>query len=339
MITPAIAEIVAQSSTRRDPEYRHLLTCIKMRHPTGGQKKRGCLMLRRHRKLSAAIAVTGTLLSMLAFGPATIASASPAWTTHVCRGTPRSPGRLAGVYWDVVVRGVCVVNHGPAFVQHDLIVAHNGALIAAFGRWHSRLSVGHDIFVNSGGTAILGCEAAHFACLDDPHPKRPSLRSHDTVGGDLLARGALGIVVHNSWFGHNIVDVGGGGGVSCKPMGVFTVFKSPAYTDYEDNWVGGSIWVQRIHSCWLGALRNWIGWSATVSSNKMADPDAMEVLTNVVRKDLTCWRNTPAVQYGDSHGMPNRVGLHAFFQCGFHVLKPNPAGQHRHFEHISVHLH
>jgi len=295
-------------------------------------------MLRRHRKISAAIAVAGTLLGLAAAGPATIASAAPSWQTHVCRGTPKSPGVLVGTYWNVLVRGLCEVSHGPAFVQHNVTVAPNGALIAAFGRWHSSLTVGHDVRIGPGASAILGCEPAHFACLDDPHHKRPTLASHDRIGEDLLAWHALGVVVHNSWFGHSIVDVGGGGGVTCKPTGLFAAFKSPAYSDYEDNWIGGSIWLKRIHSCWLGMLRNWVGWSATVSSNKMADPDAMEVLTNVVRKDLTCWANRPAVQFGDSHGKPNRVGVHATYQCGFHVLKPNPAGQHKHYSHISVHL-
>src|SRR6266568_3600448 len=79
--------------------------------------------------------------------------------------------------------------------------------------------------------------------------------------------------------------------------------------------------------------------SSAVSRNKMKDPDEMEVVTNIVRQDLTCWRNSPKVQFGDSHGHPNRVGLHAFFECGFHRIIPNPSGQHVHFAHVSVHLH
>jgi hypothetical protein len=144
--------------------------------------------------------------------------------------------------------------------------------------------------------------------------------------------------VHNSWFGRNIVQLGGGGGLTCKPQGVFKHFHSPVYSDYEDSWIGGSLVVKHLHSCWLGVIRNWIGHSAVVSHNKMKDPDANEVVTNVVHQNLICFGNRPKVQFGDSHGKPNRVGGHALGECSFRRLVPNPAGQHHHFSHISVRL-
>jgi hypothetical protein len=296
------------------------------------------LMLRRHRGLAAAIATAGTLFGLLAIGPATSAVAAPTWT-HVCQGTVSKPGHVPAANLNIVVRGVCFINRGPVFAARNVIVTPHSALIASFGRHDSRLVVAGSIFVDAGGTLLLGCEPKHFACIDDPHPKRPTISSHSSVGGSLIALGALGVVVHNSSFRHNVLELGGGGGFSCTPKGPFAAFKSPVYSDYEDNWIGGSILVKHLTSCWLGVLRNWVGVSATVSSNKMADPDAMEILTNVVHKDLTCWRNMPKAQYGDSHGMPNRVGLHAFFECSFKRVVPNPAGQHKHFSHISVHLH
>lgn len=245
----------------------------------------------------------------------------------------------------MVVKGVCLVNHGPAVVKHDLIITHRAALVAIFGRHHSRLLVGNDIIIGRSGTLLMGCENKHihghpiFPCFDDPHPGHPTLSSRSLVRGDLIAIHALGVVVHNSWIGHNVVQLGGGGGVRCKATGVFVMAGSPVYSDYEDNWIGGSAWVKGLRSCWLGVIRNWIGNSLTVSRNILADPDAMEVTTNIVLRDLTCFRNHPQVQFGDGHGRPNRVGLHAFFECGFHVILPNPAGQHTHFSHISVHLH
>jgi hypothetical protein len=299
-------------------------------------------MLRRHKRLSAAVATAATLLGGLAVGPAVTASAAPAaptWSTHICHGTFSNPGRLKGVYWDVIVHGVCIVRNGPVLVQRNIWVGQNSVLIAAFAQRHSRLIVDRDLFVKKGGTLLLGCEASHFTCLDDPHPKHPSLNSHSTVFGSLLGDRPLGIVVHNSSIEHNVNEVGGGGGVTCRPQGAFAHFGSPVYSDYEDNFIRGNLWIRHIHSCWLGALRNFIATSSTVANNKMADPDAMEILSNVVLLNLVCFRNSPAVQFGDSHGKPNQVGRHALFECGFHVLKPNPAGQHKHFEHISVHLH
>jgi hypothetical protein len=174
--------------------------------------------------------------------------------------------------------------------------------------------------------------------VDDAHPGHPTLSSHDVVRGSLIAIHALGVVVHNAAIGHDVVELTGGGGVTCKPTGIFVKFGSPVYSDYEDNWIGGSVWVKSLRSCWFGAIRNWVGGSMTVSKNRMADPDAMEVTSNVVLHDLTCFRNRHRVQFGDGHGIPNRVGLHAFFECGFHVILPNPAHQHNHFSHISLHL-
>jgi hypothetical protein len=295
-------------------------------------------MLLRHKRLSAALAVGATLLGTLAAVPATSASAASTWSTFICRGTLHRPGVLAGTYWNVVVRGTCVVDRGPVVVERNIWVEKGSVLIAAYARNHSHLVVDRDIFVKANGTLLLGCEAKQFACLDDPHPKHPSLNSRSTIFGSLLGDHALGIVVHDAWIGHNVSEQGGGGGTTCKPRGVFAAFKSPVYSDYEDTFVRGNLWVQHVHSCWLGVIRDFVATSSTVSSNVMADPDAMEVVTNVVLHDLVCWQNSPRVQFGDSHGKPNKVGRHALFQCGFHVMKPNPAGQHHHFEHITVHL-
>ena len=296
-------------------------------------------MLRRHKRVPVAIAAAGTLVSMLALGPATTAVAAPTWRTHVCHGTIRHPGELRGLSLDVIVRGLCLVRSGPVAISRNIIIMPHSALVAAFGRHDTHINLAGNIFIHKAGTLILGCNPKSFPCLDDSRPKRPSLISRDHVGGSIFATDALGVVVHSAWIGRNVRQLGGGGGVTCKPHGAFAHFHGPAYSTWEDNRIGGSIWVRHVHSCWLGVIRNWIGVSATVSRNKMKDPDEMEVVTNIVRQDLTCWRNSPKVQFGDSHGHPNRVGLHAFFECGFHRIIPNPSGQHVHFAHVSVHLH
>lgn len=304
--------------------------------------------------MPALIGIGGLLVSMLAVLPAAAASASPAgptgsaspaWHTRICSGTTKHPGTLSGLYLNAIVHGVCIVNRGPALIQDDLIVTRNSAVVAVFGRRNSHLWVGNNLLVGHGGSVIMGCESKVlggnpiFPCVDDPHQGHPTLSSHEVVVGSILADHPLGLVVHGSWIGHDVRQFAGGGGLNCKPQGIFIKFGSPVYSDYEDNWIGGSVWVRHLHSCWFGALRNWVGVSMTISKNRMADPDAMEVVSNVVQRDLTCFRNKPAAQFGDSHGMPNRVGLHAFFECGFRVVLPNPAGQHKHFSHISVHLH
>ena len=278
--------------------------------------------------LIAVVLAAGTL-GLLGAGAA---SAAPAGhRAFVCSGTPRSPGVLSGRHSQVVVVGTCVVNSGPARVRGSVLVTRGSVLNAAFALnasmrgGSSSLAVGGSIFVRSRATLILGCEGAHFACFDDPHPKKPTLSSSSSVGGSVIATGALGVIVHVSSIGGNVLQQGGGGGVTCTPSGVFRQFKSPVYSDYEDNFVGGSMAVAGLRSCWFGALRNHVGHSVLVAGNKLADPDANEVVSNFVRGNMACFRNSPAIQFGDSHGVPNLVGRFAFGQCGFRVLKPNPA--------------
>jgi hypothetical protein len=297
-------------------------------------------MLRRHKGVPVSIAAAGLMLGIIAL-PATtaaVAAPTPAWRNHVCHGTHRHPGELTGLNLTVVVRGVCLARHGPVSVSRNIIVTRHSVLIAAFGRHNTHITVAGSILVRKGATLILGCNPSSFPCLDDPHPKRPSLTSRDVVKGGIFGTAALGMVVHNDRIGHTIRQTGGGGGANCKPKGPFKQFHSPAYSAYEDNWVGGSLRVKHVRSCWLGVIRNKVGHNARVVFDKMADPDANEVVTNLVRGNLTCFHNNPKVQFGDSHGMPNQVGRHAFLECSFQRVIPNPAGQHKHFSHISVHL-
>ena len=295
-------------------------------------------MLRRHKGVPAAIAAAGTLVSMLALVPATTATAAPTWRTHICHGTPRHPGELAGVNLDVIVRGLCLVRSGPVAVSGNVIITRHSALIAAYARHDTHMNIAGSIIVHKGGALILGCNPRSFPCLDDPSRKHPSFVSRNRVGGSIVGLAALGIVAHSNWIGHSIAQSGGGGGLTCQPQGVFAVHHSPVYSAYEDNWIGGGIFVSNLRTCWLGVVRNWTGDSVHIVKNKAADPDAMEIVSNVVHGNLICWRNSPRVQFGDSRGTPNRVGRRALLECSFRRILPNPSHQHVHFSHISVHL-
>jgi hypothetical protein len=295
-------------------------------------------MLRRNKSVPAAIAAAGTLVSMLALVPASTATAAPTWRTHVCHGTPRHPGELTGVNLNVIVRGLCLVQRGPVAVSRNVIITPHSALIAAFARHDTHMNIAGSIIVHKGGALLLGCNPKSFPCLDDPNKKHPSLTSRDRVGGSIIGLAALGIVVHNDWIGHSIAQSGGGGGLTCKPKGVFAANHSPAYSAYEDNWIGGGVFIRNLRTCWLGVIRNWTGDSVHIVKNGAADPDAMEIVSNVVHGNMICFGNSPKVQFGDSRGMPNRVGRRAALECSFHRILPNPSNQHVHFSHITVHL-
>ena len=282
------------------------------------------------RRLVGCLGASG-LLAVLVAVPAVTASASGAVSTKTCSGTATAPGVLAGTYpGNVIVNGFCEVNAGQAVVAGNLTIAPGGGVVAAFAlndKTHngfSSLTVKKNVTVGRAATLILGCEPNFFTCVDDTG-KVPSLQSRGTIGGSLLASQPLGILLHNSSVAGLVTENGGGGGLSCTPKGIFKLFKSPVYSDYEDNIFGDSVSVTQVHSCWLGLLRNTVIGTLTFSSNKMADPDANEVLHNYVNRSLTCQANTPAVQYGDSGSAPNAVKGPASGECSFSRLVPNPS--------------
>lgn len=229
--------------------------------------------------------------------------------SYTCAGSSlQSPGVLAGgSYSSVIVKGFCEVNAGVAVVRDDLTVRPGGVLAAAFAtndrtrQGPSELIVRGDLTVEKGGTAFLGCDAQEFSCLDDQGPNGPTLSAPVVVHGDIRANQALGVVLHHGTIGGDIVENGGGGGTSCNPSGVFAVFPSPVpvFTAIELSRIGGDVRVSRYDSCWLGVENNHIGGDVRLINNQLADPDAVEIQSNVIRDDLVCFRNSMVWDSGD----------------------------------------
>jgi hypothetical protein len=281
----------------------------------------------------------GTVIGgLLAAGPVTAAGAAVTGGTATCSGTPTAPGTLAGTFLSsVVVRGACEVNAGPAVVNGDLTISPGSVLLAAFalndstGTGHSSLSVKGNIYVRAGAVAVLGCNPANFACLDDPNQNQPTLSSHVTVGLDLRSNLALGVIVHNFTVGGDVIQTGGGGGVNCKPQGVFKLFQSPVYSTYEVGTVGGDMRISSVHSCWMGIVQVKIGNTMVMHANLLADPDAIEILANHITGNLICRGNS---RTWNSHEVgnglfprvhqPNTVGRNRKGQCV--LSSPNKPG-------------
>jgi hypothetical protein len=300
--------------------------------------------IRLHRGGACLLGIAATLGMLAAQAPATAGTTARAPAPQrvlVCSGTAQSPGSLpGGRYASVLVRGVCAVNAGVVRVRRSVKVTSGSALIAAFGRndvtgtGRSQLTVGGNVTVGRRAILVLGCYAkkvtafghtsAEFPCLDDPSPQAPTLAMHPVVGGSLIASGALGIIAHNATIAGSVIQRGGGGGLTCQPIGLFKLFQSPAYSTYEDSLIGRDFTMTGLRSCWMGTTRNKVLGSMTVAGNKMADPDAMEVVSNVVVRNLSCAANSPKVQFGDSDGRPNQVGGRASGECGFGVILLSP---------------
>ncbi|HEY6315744.1 MAG TPA: hypothetical protein VIY52_33720, partial [Streptosporangiaceae bacterium] len=247
-------------------------------------------MLRVLRFAAIASLALGTVVA-----GASAAGAAQAWQPrpHICAGTLTKPGVLAGTFHgDVIVVGACAVNGGAAVIRDDLILTPGSVLDATFafndvtGKGTSSLTVFGDVRVGSGAVVAIGCEPNEEPCSDDPNAtKGGTLTGDNHVFGSISAWHALAVLLHASTVYGGVSSVGGGGGVTCAvpKTGIFHLLKSPVFSDAEDNNVGGSISFVGLRTCWLGALRNNVGGSVIDVGNRMADPDANEVLANVIR--------------------------------------------------------
>jgi hypothetical protein len=235
-------------------------------------------------------------------------SASAAGGSYTCQG-----GSIpAGNYRSVVVAGFCQLDSGSVTVSGNFTVADNAALLAAFGG--SDLHVGINFTVGSGAIVALGCEPEAFPCFNDPDQEVGTLSTHDTIGMNFTATGALMVLSHNNSIGGNATQTGGGGGVTCDlfPLGQDG---PPAYSTWEDNTIGRNASVTGVQTCWMGFIRNTVGNNANYSNNVLADPDGNEVVTNQIGHNLNCSGNDPSPQIGDSDGDANIIGGKPTGQC------------------------
>jgi hypothetical protein len=289
-------------------------------------------------KVSAYLVAPALALSGLALAAAPASAHTMSPSVHTCTGTGTAPGVLAGTYsGDVVIKGFCQVNGGAAVVQGNLTVTPDSALNATFAlndvahSGTSSLLVQGSVWVQKGAVLAMGCLPVHSPCSDDPKAATGgTLTGVNEVHGSLSGSDALAVIVHASKILGNVDQKGGGGGpaaMTCKvpTSGVFAALQSPVFSDYEDNSISGKLSVTGLQTCWFGALRDNVGASVRVDGNKFGDPDADEVNSNMISGSMSCFGNTPAVQFGDAAGgTPNKVEGNASGQCAFSVRLHNP---------------
>ena len=212
-----------------------------------------------------------------------------------CTGGVVAPG----TYKSLTIRGLCAIPSGTVTVQHNLEIEQNAALDAHFDA--ATLIVRGNVHVEKNAVFVLGC--LESGCST----------TNNRVGGNVVANGALALIFHHNVIGGNISVHKGGGGVNCNPNPLLQ--GSPVFSDFEDNHIGGNLVVTQLRSCWLGIIRDTVGRNVLVIHNVMADPDANEVVTNVIGGNLACFHNDPHAQAGDSQGAPNMVKGHKLGEC------------------------
>ena len=245
------------------------------------------------------------LAPMILVGAVVLMSASSASAGGTSGGnfghaTCRSGNVASGHYQSLRIAGFCTIpDNRTVTISGNLVVADHAVLDSVhMGTVH----IGQDLLVGKGAVLGFGC-APSAGC---------SGTSDDVIGGSLKTTGAAAVIMHGNTIRHNISIQGGGGSMDCTST---ALFGGPYYYTQEDSWIGGSVWISGVRSCWMGFIRNHVGGSVHLWDNRFGDPDAMEIVTNHIHGDLTCFNNSPHAQVGDSEGSPNVVGGRKRGEC------------------------
>ena len=244
------------------------------------------------------------LCAILALGVwAAPAAADPTSGPPICSsaGTAR-----AGLYPNLTLTGNNYVKAGTTLTVWGNLDLAPGACLDAYST--GTVKVGSNLQVGKDAILGLGCAPE----VDFEAKPCGSTTTNDTIGGNLLALDPYTMYLTADTINGNLISVGGGPGPA--PFVNFPIKDMVIHGDaLISGWNGG----------WFGFLRNTVSGNVVVTNNHASDPDANEVVTNTIRRNLLCYGNSPAVQFGDSGGSPNKVSGFAFGECGFNVILPD----------------
>jgi hypothetical protein len=254
-------------------------------------------MLRRTGASLAAFVLVAAIVPGLALAKGSKHSGKGHKGPHLCSGTATAPGTLFGTYaHGVVVKGYCEAT-AETQINGQLKLRSGSALFAAFGSLNPTapvFTVRGSVVVGRGAALLLGCNHTESPCMNDPDQNNATFDGPAKVTGSITASKPLGVLVHNATVGGNYTEVGGGGGLGCDPAttGPFSLFQSPVYSTVEDSSVHGNVEFKDIQTCWIGVARVHTHGNLLVIHNKTGDPDAIEIISNNVHKNLVCHRNS-----------------------------------------------
>jgi hypothetical protein len=225
--------------------------------------------------------------------------AGAASTEHAAQSVTCDGGSIGpGFYDSITVTGICTMPSGVVWDRGDLTIEAGAGLNAITA---ATVVVHGNLVVDDGGILALGCSPA-IGC---------SFTTHDRVDGTLEASSPADLIVHSATLG-SLSSEGGSQPVDC---GDDPVVEGPDYVTFEDTLIEGNASIDGYTACWMGFIRNRVDGSVTLDDNHLADPDAMEIMSNVILGNLACFANTPAPHRGDSGGAPNKVFGQRFGQC------------------------
>jgi hypothetical protein len=286
----------------------------------------------RWRAVLACVTAAAVTLGVVALAGGAVPASADGST---CTGTNEAPGVLAGTYTSgVTIEGTCIVNSGAAVVEGDVTLAPGAGLFATYakndltGSGTSSLTVEGTVKVEKEGTLYLGCETGDYDCFDGTEGT-----SSSRVTGNLIAKDALGVVVHDSVIEGTIKQSGGGGGEKCEIQGAFAVADDVVYSAYDDSTIG-NMRIRGVTSCWMGLARDHVARSLKLTDNHMLQDNAVQVLSSEFGGNLACkgnsavWDNGDASEHGELYPrrpLPNTVRGTRSGQCV--LSSPNEEGE------------
>lgn len=230
------------------------------------------------------ISVSGVL------GGATPAAARESGTSFQCSGgslaAPNFVNIAAGTYDSITITEFCAVmlpTTGTVRDEGKLTMSGGGL----FGNSPTAsLIVEDNVKLTNAFFVDIGCGAGNGCTLANDNAYR--------IAGNIDSRGTIDLHMHGLQIEGNVSIQDGGGGAYCVPDFHFS--------NLEDSNVGGNVTISGLKSCWSGLTRDHIEGNVRVENNQLADPDAIEILSNAIEGNLSCKGNqlfdftaTPAV--------------------------------------------
>jgi hypothetical protein len=216
------------------------------------------------------IAVSGVL------GGATPAAAEESGTSFRCSGGSQAAPNFVnidpGTYDSITITEFCAVSLPTTGTVRDegKLTMNGGGL---FGNSPTAsLIVDGNVKLTNAFFVDIGCGAGNGCALAGDNAYR--------IEGNLDSRGSIDLHMHGLQIEGNVSIRDGGGGAYCVPDFHFS--------NIEDSSVGGNVTISGLKSCWSGLTRDHIEGNVRVENNQLADPDAIEILANVIEGNLSC---------------------------------------------------
>lgn len=202
----------------------------------------------------------------------TVAAAAGATT---CNSGPIA----AGTYSTLAIAGNCSIPTGTVVVQGNLTILPGASLDVSSQQ--ATLVVYGNVTIGNGATFILGCST-------HPEVGTPCHNVGDRINGSLNGNGASMWTIYSTTIQGSVSLQGGSG----------------YFSTFEDDTVYGNVSINGYQGVWLGFIRNHVNGSVSCNNTNLSDPDANEIVTNVIGGNLACSGNSPAPAYGDANLVP-----------------------------------